>query len=146
MLRLALICVAGCLASATAATAQPLASSSTSLTRAAFAPRALNSVEPVNERRVEQAIASSAKGKLSLFAGASGPDADLDGPRWRAGAGARSPNTLVNTRVGVEWNQGETRTSLGYLRRELPGPAAAFSEKRRRDSMLGVAVSFRPKF
>ena len=144
MRRLALICLAGCLASATAASAQPLASSSTDLTRAAFAPRAINSIEPANERRLEQSIASGSRGKLSLFAGAS-PDADLDGPRWRTG-GPRSPNTLVNTRVGVEWNAGETRTSLGYLRRELPGPAAAFSEKRRRDSMLGVAISFRPKF
>lgn len=140
----ALICVAGSLA-ASAAVAQPLASASTDLTRAAFQPRALNSIEPVNERRLEQGLISSPKGRLSLFAGASGPESDLEDPRWRD-AGRRSANSLVNTRVGVEWEQGQTRTSLGYLRRELPGPVAAFSEKRRRDSMLGVAISFRPGF
>lgn len=145
MRRLALICVAASLATAAGAVAQPLASS-TDLNRAAFSgSRSLTSIEPANERRVEQGIASSDRGKLSLFAGASAADADLDGPRWRAG-GPRSPNSLVNTRVGVEWDTGKTRTSFGYLRRELPGPVAAFSEKRKRDSMLGLAVSFRPKF
>ena len=97
------------------------------------------------ERLVEHPVHRGLGGRWFVFAGAVGSEPPPRGdPSWVAVRDLDASDRLVNTKVGGGWRRAGVEGAFGYLHRQA-GATRLHDDLLRRESMIGVSLSYRPK-